>query len=128
MTRLIYVSQTDNITFENNKDILTSSFKFNQENQISGALVFGLGFFIQCLEGDEKTVHNLYDKIAQDTRHYNVKTVSEERIDERHFPQWHMSLMNMSAYKSISDKTDFNPYEMSSDELLALIDQVSIIV
>ena len=128
MIRLIYVSQTDNITFENNKDILTSSFKFNQENQISGALVYGLGFFIQCLEGDEKTVHTLYDKIAQDTRHYNVKTVSEKNINERHFPQWHMSLMNMSAYKSITDKTDFNPYEMSSDELLALIDQVSIIV
>jgi len=128
MIRLIYVSQTDNITFENNKDILTTSFKFNQDNQISGALVYGLGFFIQCLEGDEETVHALYKKIAQDTRHYDVKVISEKSIDERHFPQWHMSLMNMSAYKSITDKTDFNPYDMSSDELLALIDQVSMIV
>jgi FAD-dependent sensor of blue light len=128
MIRLIYVSQTDNITFENNKDILTSSFKYNQEKQISGALVYGLGFFIQCLEGDEETVHALYEKISQDTRHYNVKTVSEEPVDERHFPQWHMSLMNLSAYKSITDKTDFNPYEMTGDQLLALIDQVSMIV
>jgi len=128
MIRLIYVSRTDNITFENNKDILTSSFKYNQDKQISGALIYGLGFFIQCLEGDEDTVHALYQKIAQDTRHYDVKIISEKSIDERHFPQWHMSLMNMSAYKSITDKTDFNPYDMSSDELLALIDQVSMIV
>jgi len=128
MIRLIYVSQTDNITFENNKDILTTSFKFNQDNQISGALVYGLGFFIQCLEGDEETVHALYKKIAQDTRHYDVKIISEKSIDERHFPQWHMSLMNLSAYTSITDKIDFNPYEMHSDELLALIDQVSMIV
>jgi hypothetical protein len=128
MIRLIYVSRTDNITFENNKDILTSSFKYNQDKQISGALIYGLGFFIQCLEGDEDTVHALYQKIGQDTRHYDVKIISEKSIDERHFPEWHMSLMNMSAYKSITDKTDFNPYDMSSDELLALIDQVSMIV
>jgi len=128
MIRLIYVSQTDNITFENNKDILTSSFKFNQENDISGALVYGLGYFVQCLEGDEKTVHALYEKIAKDTRHYNVKLISEKSIDERHFPQWHMSLMNLSAYKSITDQTEFNPYEMDGDQLLALIDQVSLVV
>jgi hypothetical protein len=128
MIRLIYVSRTDNITFENNKDILTSSFKYNQDKQISGALIYGLGFFIQCLEGDEDTVHALYQKIAQDTRHYDVKIISEKSIDERHFPEWHMSLMNMSAYKSITDKTDFNPYDMSSNELLVLIDQVSMIV
>ena len=128
MICLIYVSRTDNITFENNKDILTSSFQFNQENQISGALIYGLGFFIQCLEGDEERVHALYEKIAQDTRHYDVKIISKKSIDERHFPQWHMSLMNLSAYESITDKTDFNPYEMGSDELLVLIDQVSMIV
>lgn len=128
MRRLIYISRTDNITFQNNKDILTSSFKFNQENRISGALVYGLGFFIQCLEGDEKTVNALYKKISQDTRHYDVTLICEMNIDDRHFPAWHMSLMNISAYTSVTDKTDFNPYAMDSKEILALIDKVSKIV
>lgn len=128
MIRLIYVSRTDNITFENNKDILTSSFSFNRENMVSGALIYGLGFFVQCLEGDDTAVEELYQKICQDTRHYDVKLVCKKSIDERHFPEWNMSLMNLSAYMSISDKTDFNPYEMDGGQLLALLDQVSMIV
>lgn len=128
MIRLIYISRTDNITFENNKDILTSSFEFNQGHDVSGVLVYGLGFFIQCLEGDEKTVDALYETISQDTRHYDVKLVCKTQIDKRDFPQWNMSLMNISAYRSITDQTDFNPYEMDAQQLLALIDQVSIIV
>jgi hypothetical protein len=128
MIRLIYISRTDNITFEKNKDILTSSCSFNQENKISGALVYGFGFFVQCLEGDNTKVRELYEKISQDARHYDVKLVCETSIDERHFSQWHMSLMNLAAYKSITDQTDFNPYEMDCDQLLALIDHISMIV
>lgn len=128
MIRLIYVSRTDKLTFETNKNILSTSCSFNQEKNISGALIYGLGFFIQCLEGNDQTVEELYDKICQDTRHYDVKLVSKTDIDQRHFSEWNMSLMNLSAYKIITEQTDFNPYEMDGEQLLALIDQVSMIV
>lgn len=128
MIRLIYVSRSDNVTFEMNRDILTSSFQFNQENKISGALLYGFGFFVQCLEGDEESVRALYEKIAKDTRHYDVTLVCETPISERHFPDWNMSLMNLASYKVVTDKEDFDPYAMDGKQLLALIDQISLIV
>ena len=125
MIRILYVSRTDEKTFEENKAILTESFANNQKKKISGVLIYGMGFFIQCLEGEDAMVLELYNKIIKDARHYDVQCIFQESISQRHFPQWHMSLLNLNAYKMVSDKATFNPYAFSDEELMSFIDKVS---
>lgn len=125
MLRLIYVSQTDDATYESNKVILTTSFVNNRLNNISGALLYGRGYFIQCLEGSDDLVYSLFSKISYDSRHYNIKIISDRAITERHFEQWHMSLLNLDIYKKLRGDDPFEPFDMDEQTLINLIDEVS---
>ncbi len=128
MIRIVYVSKSDASSYQTNKDILTSSFHYNNEHGVTGALVYGMGHYLQCIEGDDEIIHALYQRICNDERHHDIKLISETKINKRHFTRWHMSLMNISAYLSVyADKT-FTPYEMTEEAILDLIDEVSKIV
>lgn len=132
MIRLIYVSQAKDIDFNKIKAILSTSHVHNQENNISGALIYGRGYFIQCLEGDTNKVETLYKKIIIDNRHDHIELISTEEIQDRFFKDWHISMMNDNAYRAIENKYSkngvFNPYKMRSEQLLMMIDMLSNIV
>ena len=49
MIRMIYVSQAKDIDFNKIKAILTVSHERNKDNDISGALIYGKGYFIEIL-------------------------------------------------------------------------------
>lgn len=132
MIRLIYVSQTNNIDFEKIKDVLTVSYKNNRESDISGALIYGQGYFIQCLEGEANLIEALYKKIILDNRHEHVELISKEDIQERYFKDWHASTMNDKAYRMIESKYskngNFDPYSMRPEQIIMLLDELSKIV
>lgn len=132
MIRLIYVSQTNDIDFEKIKVILNVFHEHNKENNISGALVYGKGYFIQCLEGDDNDVEALYKKIIIDNRHDHIELISKENIQEPYFKGWNISLMNDNAYKILEKKYTrqgvFNPYTMRSEQLMMMLDELSQIV
>ena len=111
------------------KAILTVSHKSNIDNNISGALIYGKGYFIQCLEGDKREVETLYKKIILDNRHDHIELISKEDIQERHFNDWHISLMNDGTYKMLKNKYTkngiFNPYTMRSELLIMMLDEIS---
>jgi hypothetical protein len=79
-------------------DILETARTHNAQVGITGCLLFHKGIFVQVLEGKERDVSRLYQKIIKDTRHSNVLTVDEYFKQERSFENWSM------AYKSIEDK------------------------
>lgn len=95
---LVYTSSAT-IPF-NNEDLLTllrSSRERNHERSITGMLVYIEGNFIEVLEGEEKTVKSLFDKINNDSRHHDITVLFEETFDlghQRSFPEWSMSLRN----------------------------------
>lgn len=132
MIRLIYVSQTNNIDFEKIKAVLTVSYKNNKESDISGALIYGQGYFIQCLEGEADPIEALYKKIILDNRHEHVELISKEKIEERYFKDWHTSTMNDKAYRMIEKKYskngNFDPYSMRPEQIIMLLDELSKVV
>ena len=50
---------------------------------------------IQMLEGGEREVRTLYDKIRHDKRHHTVLTLGEGEIETRMFSEWAMGFKNV---------------------------------
>lgn len=72
-------------------NILQTATKFNSENDISGCLIYHNQQFIQVLEGEKEGVQELFARIRLDSRHKNIRLISEDTIEERTFPRWGMA-------------------------------------
>lgn len=71
--------------------ILDWSRTYNAQHNITGLLLYSDGRFMQVIEGTERTIHDLFDRIQQDTRHQHVTTLSEGPGEHRWFADWHMA-------------------------------------
>jgi hypothetical protein len=98
---LLYISQKTPIYNEEMDldKIIKRSNERNQENEITGMLVKNGNFFIQLLEGNEKSVLRVYDDISRDRRHSNVKTLMTFKNSTRIFPDWYMGLIKNEDYE-----------------------------
>lgn len=95
--RLIYVSRA---SFDFNSevkcieptvaDILGEARVNNREANIGGALFFAQGYFFQCIEGKERAVYSLYEKLKQDSRHNDLKISYCKHVKRRRFGKWSM--------------------------------------
>lgn len=73
---LIYLSNCPSDMSETDVlQILIESFTNNEENDVCSILVHRTGQFLQMLEGNEKTILSLYQKIKADNRHWDVSRV-----------------------------------------------------
>jgi len=70
--------------------ILGPSRANNIRNDLTGALLYHRGRFIQILEGPDEMVKLWFGIIEADPRHRNVQKLSEKAIGERQFPEWTM--------------------------------------
>lgn len=70
----------------------------NKEQQITGLLLYNSKSFIQIIEGPKDNIHNLFEIISNDPRHYGIVKILEEKIKTRSFPDWSM------GYRRLSDK------------------------
>lgn len=99
MKQLFYVSNTS-LNFHGKadiEDILETAENYNNQNGISGILLYHSGLFLQLLEGDAAAVDLLYSKIFKDRRHNNVTTLFEVEAQKRLFTKWGM------AYRDVND-------------------------
>lgn len=89
--------------------ILTKSGRNNLRAGITGMLLHTDGSFFQVLEGDDKVVHTLYEKILADPRHTQTIKLVEEPIEKRAFSQWSMGFARVSRdeLKKIPGLNDF---------------------
>ena len=108
-------------------DILTEALNFNSLNSICGALYYGNGYFVQCLEGKRDKIENLfYEKILKDSRHKNCELMYSEDISENLFSRWNMKYAII--HKDILDffsehKIDeFNPYTLNTSTIPLFIE------
>ena len=72
-------------------DIFTTARRNNRELGVTGALVVADDWFAQTLEGEESTVRKLYDDIAKDGRHEQVKVLETSSVGDRTFGRWAMA-------------------------------------
>ena len=70
--------------------ILVQSRRNNARQRIVGGLYFADGSFFQCLEGREAEVQALYDRLAADPRHRDVRLLDRREIDAPAFGEWAM--------------------------------------
>lgn len=82
---------------------------------VTGLLILDDGTFIQLLEGDADHVHQIYDSIKKDDRHFNVVTLYKGESDRRYFPDWRMAFeatmektfRQMKEYENLGQASDF---------------------
>lgn len=57
---------------------------------ITGMLLYIEGNFFQVLEGEDKAVGSVFDRICLDSRHGRITQIIREPVFERAFPDWTM--------------------------------------
>jgi hypothetical protein len=70
---------------------------YNQQARITGMLLYAKGQFLQLLEGPEPALSDLYARINDDARHYNVTTLSYGPIELRAFGRWPLAYAAVDA-------------------------------
>ena len=127
LIRVIYVStavgpQTSTMT----NAILQKAQAWNQANGITGVLCQGQGVFLQALEGERRTVTQLYSRIFADQRHTNVEMIHCESIAKRRYENWsmaHVHLNDVDPLRQI-DWLEFDPYSDIGLKMMARIDEI----
>jgi hypothetical protein len=74
-------------------EILANARQCNAKVDVTGALLFTEGRFVQALEGDRNDVRATYERIEADPRHANVEILSSQFGDRRRFKQWSMAFV-----------------------------------
>lgn len=76
--------------------LLGQSRRNNTRLGLTGLLLYRDGQFMQVLEGPDAAVRALYATIGRDPRHQGVRTLLEEPITERRFPDWAMGFQSLT--------------------------------
>ncbi len=91
MYRLIYKSQSvAEVDQETVKDIIERSWKTNEKNNITGALLATRTHFLQVLEGEFAEVNETFFRIVSDPRHQYIQLISFAPAARRLFEGWTM--------------------------------------
>jgi hypothetical protein len=95
---LIYGSvQTRPFTPVKLSELLTLARAHNQALDVTGVLLHQNGVFIQVIEGEDKVVSALFDRISRDQRHKNVAVFRRGPIQARQFAGWSMGFVELDA-------------------------------
>jgi hypothetical protein len=78
-------------------DLLAKARINNERLGITGLLLYDDGSFLQVLEGDDRVIEALYEKIGRDKRHHRVVALLRREVPERHFAKWQMGFVAMNA-------------------------------
>ncbi|MDD1780095.1 BLUF domain-containing protein [Enterovibrio sp. ZSDZ35] len=99
MIRLIYASSAT-IEFSESKlmKVLGQARANNENENVSGLLLYAKGNFFQVLEGETQTVDALFSKIEQDERHTSVVVIDRSEIEARAFADWSMGFKNLETF------------------------------
>ena len=91
---IIYVSLASrDLPAEELVQLLDKARSHNASQCITGMMVYHRREFMQLLEGEQATVQELYDRIASDPRHQQLRKIWDGPIRERGFSDWGMAFM-----------------------------------
>ena len=130
LVRLLYASRaTEPQNVSVYDSILEQSRVHNPQLGITGILCYSENVFIQVLEGGRDEVCELYNTIARDTRHTNVRILDFAEIRERRFGNWTMGQVNLakvnpSLLLKYGETADLNPFGCSGQATLSLLDEL----
>jgi len=120
MIQIAYISTaTKPMTTEQLIDLLKQSFKNNAATGVTGILIFGNATFLQVLEGEERVVDGLYEKIKKDPRHSSPSLLHRKPIERRQYDDWTMGFKRVGGkeLQGIEGLRDFNEADFNSEYL-----------
>lgn len=129
LVRLLYASRATAHTEAGMTAILQQSRQHNPPAGITGVLCHSEKLYLQVLEGGRAQVNALYARIMRDPRHSDVTLLHYEEINERRYAGWTMGQTNLDKLNPgtvlrYSALPEFDPYALSGDSSLALIDEL----
>lgn len=96
--RLVYYSRArQDLTLLDIQRILQTARRHNAAVGVCGMLSYESQWFLQALEGEREQVNELYLRIAEDPRHYEVTIVAYEEIGAPTFADWGMGYAGESS-------------------------------
>jgi hypothetical protein len=97
MIQITYISHaTEPMSAEQLIALLQQCLTNNVSNGVTGMLLYGNDTFLQALEGDEKAVDDLVEKIKKDPRHTNIQFLHRRTIERRQYSEWSMGFKRVS--------------------------------
>lgn len=94
---LIYLSRaTQPFGDDDLKTLLAQARHNNAALHVTGMLVYGNGQFAQIIEGEQRTLEELYARLQRDPRHAQVTKFADKAIAARSFGEWSMAYQSAS--------------------------------
>ena len=78
------------------EEVLVTSRERNAAQEITGVLLVRQRHVMQILEGPEQAVSDLYRRIEDDSRHFDVTTVWTSTSPDRRYPDWSMGYEDLA--------------------------------
>jgi hypothetical protein len=131
MSQLIYASTlSGDVSFSEINQIQTLAQRKNHQFDISGLLVYGRRYFLQCIEGPEKDIKQLYSNIKKDPRHRELLLLETKEVTSRSFENWSMHLIMLTEHMDhlvlkYCNSPHFEPHKISSKNALGLLKELS---
>ena len=129
--RLTYISRYNNHNPNGEVSrILAQAQQNNTYNGITGALIFNHNYFLQSIEGARPIINDLLRKLVKDDRHFSLQVIECAEIEQRRWDKWSMKYLipsedNKEHSLKFSAGTEFNPYLMSTTQIMMMIDALS---
>jgi hypothetical protein len=95
---LVYVSTaTTMLSLADIDHLLICAQKHNQEENITGVLLYDAGNFMQYIEGPLPNLTRVYQIIKNSAQHHGIVELLKWKIDAREFPDWSMAFRSVNA-------------------------------
>jgi FAD-dependent sensor of blue light len=119
MKGLVYISRTtQNLKHDDLNVLVDYCVRNNSLHNITGYLSFNRkGRIIQYIEGGDKEVQILFDKIYKDPKHKVTHYLAGD-IKSRRFPDWGMHLLEEHDFKEIHDIMISHLFYLDSPKVL----------
>jgi len=121
MIQVTYVSRTrEPMGAEQLLDLLMQCRENNQQQDITGMLLYGNGTFLQVLEGDDSVIDELVAQILEDPRHADIEVLSRESLDQRDYAEWSMGfdLVSDESLREVQGLKDFGAAKFNFEYLV----------
>ena len=120
MIQLSYVSTATKSMSKRALETLLEECRHNNSMMgITGMMLYGNKTFIQVLEGQEDAVESLFEKIKNDPRHTDVKSLRKRTITRREHSDWSMGFKQISPedLREIKGLDDFSESDLNAEKL-----------
>ncbi len=74
---------------------LDFSKNWNNDNNITGILLYSQGNFFQVLEGDEDLLKDLFSRIKTDERHHNIIPIFQKQVPNTKFDEYQVDFVSL---------------------------------